>query len=77
LENYHIPYLTISPTFSVCPDHGFIKGEQHACPTCDQATEIWTRVVGFHRPVQNWNPGKKEEFRDRLEFIYNQKAGNE
>lgn len=77
LENYHIPYLTISPTFSVCPDHGFIKGEQHACPTCGRATEIWTRVVGFHRPVQNWNPGKKEEFKDRLEFIYSQKAGNE
>ncbi|MTI95944.1 MAG: ribonucleoside triphosphate reductase [Firmicutes bacterium] len=77
LENYHIPYLTISPTFSICPDHGFIKGEQFSCPTCGRDTEIWTRVVGFHRPVQNWNPGKKEEYKDRLEFEYSQKAGNE
>ena len=69
LENYHVPYLTISPTFSVCPNHGFIKGEKAECPTCGEGTEIWTRVVGFHRPVQNWNPGKKEEFKDRLEYV--------
>ncbi len=77
LENYHIPYLTISPTFSVCADHGFIKGEQATCPTCNAATEIWTRVVGFHRPVQNWNLGKKEEFKDRLEYVCPKKISNE
>ncbi len=77
LENYHIPYLTISPTFSVCADHGFIKGEQATCPTCNAATEIWTRVVGFHRPVQNWNLGKKEEFKDRLEYVCPEKISNE
>ena len=77
LENYHIPYLTISPTFSVCADHGFIKGEQATCPTCNAATEIWTRVVGFHRPVQNWNLGKKEEFKDRLEYVCPEKICNE
>ena len=77
LENYHIPYLTISPTFSVCADHGFIKGEQATCPTCNVATEIWTRVVGFHRPVQNWNLGKKEEFKDRLEYVCPEKICNE
>ncbi len=77
LENYHIPYLTISPTFSVCADHGFIKGEQATCPTCNVATEIWTRVVGFHRPVQNWNLGKKEEFKDRLEYVCPEKISNE
>jgi ribonucleoside-triphosphate reductase len=70
LENYHVPYLTISPTFSVCANHGFIKGEKPECPTCGEETEIWTRVVGFHRPVQNWNPGKQEEFKDRLEYVY-------
>lgn len=77
LNNYHVPYITISPTFSICPDHGFIKGEQPICPTCGRKTEIWTRVVGFFRPVQNWNPGKKEEFKDRLEFECPPSAGNE
>lgn len=77
IHNYRIPYLTISPTFSVCPDHGFIKGEKTECPTCGHDTEVWTRVVGFHRPVQNWNPGKKEEFKDRLEYEYSTSKANE
>lgn len=77
MENYRIPYFTVSPTFSVCPEHGYIRGERHACPTCGAPAEIWTRVVGFHRPVQNWNPGKKEEFADRLEYIVRQEAAND
>lgn len=69
MENYRIPYFTVSPTFSVCPEHGYQRGEHAACPICGGKAEIWTRVVGFHRPVQNWNLGKKEEFRDRLEYV--------
>lgn len=68
LTNYRIPYLTLSPTFSICDNHGYLKGEQHMCPECGKETEIWTRVVGFHRPVQNWNKGKQEEFKDRKTF---------
>ena len=68
LTNYRIPYLTLSPTFSICDNHGYLKGEQHVCPECGKETEIWTRVVGFHRPVQNWNKGKQEEFKDRETF---------
>lgn len=67
--NYNLPYFTISPTFSICPEHGYIKGEEFKCPTCGAETEVWTRVVGFHRPVHNWNDGKQEEFKDRKEYI--------
>lgn len=67
-ENSRIPYLTITPTYSICPDHGYLKGEQFICPECGKNTEVWTRVVGFHRPVQSWNKGKREEYKDRLEF---------
>ena len=77
MENYRIPYFTVSPTFSVCQDHGYIKGEHNTCPTCGTVAEIWTRVVGFHRPVQNWNPGKKEEFKDRLEYTLRGNAAND
>jgi ribonucleoside-triphosphate reductase len=67
-ENSTIPYFTVTPTYSICQDHGYLKGEQFVCPECGKETEVWTRVVGFHRPVQSWNLGKKEEFKDRLEF---------
>ena len=53
---------------SVCPEHGYISGEHFNCPICDKEAEVWSRVVGFHRPVQSWNKGKKSEFKDRLEF---------
>jgi ribonucleoside-triphosphate reductase len=68
LSNYKIPYFTISPTFSICQNHGYLIGEQTRCPFCDEETEVWSRVVGFYRPVQNWNKGKKEEFVNRKEF---------
>lgn len=68
MENSSVPYITITPTFSICPQHGYLKGEQPLCPDCGEETEIWSRVVGFHRPVQSWNKGKREEYKDRKEF---------
>lgn len=65
---FPIPYLTITPTFSVCPNHGYIKGEHFNCPECDAPSEVYSRIVGYYRPVQRWNKGKKEEFKDRLEY---------
>jgi len=68
LGKYRLPYVTITPTFSVCMDHGYLSGEQYICPSCGKDTEVWSRVVGFYRPVQNWNKGKKSEFQDRKVF---------
>ncbi|ABR47587.1 anaerobic ribonucleoside-triphosphate reductase [Alkaliphilus metalliredigens QYMF] len=68
MENSEIPYITITPTFSICQEHGYLSGEHFECPHCGKESEVWTRVVGFHRPVQAWNPGKKEEYKDREEF---------
>ena len=72
-NKYKLPYLSITPTFSVCDNHGYIDGEQFKCPTCGKDTEVWTRVVGFYRPVQAFNKGKREEFKDRLEYKVNEK----
>lgn len=69
-QNSSIPYVTITPTFSICPDHGYLAGEHFYCPHCDREAEVWTRVVGFHRPVQSWNKGKQEEYKDREEFSH-------
>jgi len=68
MNNYKIPYFTLTPTFSICPEHKYIAGEVPVCPICGEKTEIWTRIVGYHRPVQNWNEGKQEEFKERVEF---------
>ena len=68
MGHYRLPYVTITPTFSICPDHGYLNGEQYTCPTCDKVTEVWSRVVGFYRPVQNWNKGKQSEFQEREVF---------
>jgi ribonucleoside-triphosphate reductase len=68
-ENYQLPYLSITPTYSICNEHGYLDGEQFKCPICGADTEVWTRVVGYYRPVQNFNRGKKEEYKDRLEFV--------
>jgi ribonucleoside-triphosphate reductase len=65
---YEIPYFTLSPTFSVCHQHGYLKGEHVACPTCGEETEVYSRIVGYYRPVQNWNLGKKSEYKDRKTF---------
>lgn len=64
-EKYRIPYISITPTFSVCEEHGYIKGEHFSCPVCGAETEVYSRVVGYLRPVNYWNNGKKEEFKDR------------
>ncbi len=67
-ETYHLPYYTITPTFSVCPTHGYLKGEQEACPECGNKCEVWSRVVGYLRPVVQWNAGKQAEFDDRKTY---------
>jgi ribonucleoside-triphosphate reductase (formate) len=70
-ENYALPYFTLTPTFSICPVHGYLAGEQPICPKCvvEQATEVYSRVVGYIRPVKQWNKGKQAEFNDRKEFV--------
>lgn len=67
-NNYHLPYFTFSPTFSTCPNHGYVAGEYYTCPECGASCEVYSRVVGYIRPVQQWNKGKKQEFSDRQEF---------
>ena len=67
-ENYHIPYYTMSPTYSVCKEHGYLDGEQEVCPKCGKKTEVYSRITGYYRPVQNWNDGKLEEFANRKEY---------
>jgi len=65
---YKMPYISITPTFSICNSHGYIEGEHFSCPVCGGETEVWSRVVGYLRPVQNFNTGKKEEYRQRVKF---------
>ena len=67
--NTRLPYFSITPTFSICKKHGYINGEEFKCPTCGAETEVYSRIVGYYRPIQNWNAGKAEEFKDRLEFV--------
>ena len=64
-ENYKLPYYTLSPTYSICQDHGYLAGEQFKCPVCGGKTEVYSRITGYYRPVQNWNDGKAQEFKDR------------
>jgi ribonucleoside-triphosphate reductase len=64
-ENYKLPYYTMSPTYSICVAHGYLLGEQYSCPECGEATEVYSRITGYYRPVQNWNPGKTQEFKAR------------
>ena len=68
-ENYKLPYYTMSPTYSVCKDHGYLTGEQFTCPICGAKTEVYSRITGYYRPVQNWNDGKAQEYKDRK--VYN------
>jgi ribonucleoside-triphosphate reductase len=70
-ENYKLPYYTMSPTYSVCSEHGYLVGEQHVCPICGKKTEVYSRITGYYRPVQNWNDGKSEEFKHRKEYNVN------
>ena len=68
-ENYKLPYYTMSPTYSVCRKHGYISGEVHTCPECGETTEVYSRITGYYRPVQNWNAGKTQEYKHRK--VYN------
>lgn len=67
-ENYRLPYYTLSPTYSVCPEHGYLAGEQKQCPICGGRVEVYSRITGYYRPVQNWNDGKTQEFLDRKTY---------
>ena len=67
-ENYRLPYYTISPTYSICRNHGYISGEVYECPECGEKTEVYSRITGYYRPVQNWNDGKSQEFKDRVTY---------
>ena len=64
-ENYKLPYYTMSPTYSICKDHGYLSGEQYSCPICGNKTEVYSRITGYYRPVQNWNDGKAQEYKER------------
>ena len=64
-ENYTLPYYTLSPTYSICKNHGYLAGEQYTCPHCGERTEVYSRITGYYRPVQNWNDGKTQEFKER------------
>ncbi|MBR5501763.1 MAG: ribonucleoside triphosphate reductase, partial [Oscillospiraceae bacterium] len=68
-ENYKLPYYTMSPTYSVCADHGYINGEHYTCPECGKETEVYSRITGYYRPVKNWNDGKSQEFKDRKTYV--------
>ena len=67
-ENYRLPYYTLSPTYSVCRTHGYLAGEQFTCPHCGAATEVYSRITGYYRPVQNWNEGKSQEYKERRTY---------
>ena len=68
-ENYKLPYYTMSPTYSVCRNHGYLVGEQYTCPECGAETEVYSRITGYYRPVKNFNDGKAQEFQDRKEYV--------
>ncbi len=67
-ENYKLPYYTLSPTYSICKNHGYITGEVNRCPNCGELTEVYSRITGYYRPVQNWNDGKSQEFKERKNY---------
>ncbi|MET3984544.1 ribonucleoside triphosphate reductase [Streptomyces sp. PvR034] len=74
LEHFRLPYLTLTPTFSICADHGYLTGEQPNCPRCGADCEVWTRVMGYHRPVSSFNIGKKGEHAERVPFRHVERA---
>ena len=71
-ENYKLPYYTLSPTYSVCKEHGYISGEHFVCPKCGKTAEVYSRITGYYRPVQNWNAGKTQEYKNRRTYIMEQ-----
>ena len=73
-DNYKLPSYTISPTYSICSSHGYIQGEVYACPECGTATEVYSRITGYYRPVKNWNAGKAQEFKNRKVYVHGRMA---
>ncbi|MDE6516732.1 MAG: ribonucleoside triphosphate reductase, partial [Acetatifactor sp.] len=73
-ENYRLPYYTMSPTYSICKQHGYLTGDQATCPHCGCKTEIYSRITGYYRPVQNWNDGKLQEYSNRTEYVVENSA---
>ena len=67
-QNYRLPYYTLSPTYSVCKDHGYLSGEHFICPKCGKKAEVYSRITGYYRPVQNWNDGKSQEYKNRTVY---------
>ena len=67
-ENYKLPYYTMSPVYSICKTHGYIAGEEYTCPHCGERTEVYSRITGYYRPVQNWNAGKSQEYKNRVNY---------
>jgi len=76
-ENYKMPYYTLSPTYSICKNHGYLTGEQYSCADCGETTEVYSRITGYYRPVQNWNAGKTQEFKDRKVYSVSDRAPTE
>ena len=74
-DNYRLPYYSISPTYSVCKNHGYITGEQFICPECGEKTEVYSRITGYYRPVQNWNDGKTQEYKERKVYSHDKLTG--
>ena len=70
-DNYKLPYYTLSPTYSICKEHGYLSGEQKTCPHCGKPTEVYSRITGYYRPVSNWNDGKLQEYKDRVLYDSN------
>jgi ribonucleoside-triphosphate reductase (formate) len=66
--NYKLPYLSLTPTYSICAKHGYLQGEQFICPKCGAETEVYSRIVGYYRPIKNWNKGKQQEYKERVTF---------
>jgi ribonucleoside-triphosphate reductase len=75
-ENYKLPYYSLTPTFSICPEHGYLSGEQKECPHCGKRAEVYSRIVGYVRPVQQWNDGKQAEFKLRKALKFDQNLCN-
>lgn len=71
-DNYRLPYYTISPTYSICKNHGYLVGEQYKCPECNEVTEVYSRITGYYRPVRHWNDGKAQEFKERRTYKPNE-----
>ena len=75
-EHYRLPYYTMSPTYSICREHGYLAGEQKTCPICGSVTEVYSRITGYYRPVQNWNDGKLQEYQNRTEYRMGSRVGS-